>query len=577
MRGGLGWSLTKISTLRISINIEHQLIGSGRGQNPYQFRRLAMYITHVHIDGFKRLMHFDLTLNKKFNVIVGDNETGKTSVLEAINLVLTRQYDKRAIDYTIDPYLFNVASVAEYFAELRAGRNAIPPQILIEAYFNDDGDDPTLARLKGRNNTKNEDCPGLKLSIELDSNHVEELKEYARDQSNPAVLPVEFYKCHWRSFADNVIVNRNLPFRTKTIDTSLPRTYRGSNKYVAQLVDDVLTEGQRHELALAYRKLRHGFAQEPGVKTINKRLEEQGNSATNKKLTVQVDMSSRSQWESEITAHLDDLPFDCAGKGEQCRIQMRLAIADSDKSQVLLIEEPENHLSHSNLNMLLDDISLDCGGRQVIVTTHSAFVLNKLGIDNLRLIARNGHTTALTNMTPDTKDYFAKLPGYDTLRLVLSRRCILVEGPSDELIVQRAYKDKHNKLPLEDGVDVVSVGSLAFKRFLEIAVCLRLDVRVVTDNDGDVAALRSKYSQYMNATDPTIKICYDVDDTCPTLEPQLLKANSLARLNAVLETSYADNRSLLKFMEQNKTDCALKLFETQQQWDAPEYIKNAIA
>ena len=70
-----------------------------------------MHITHVYIDGFKRLMHFNLTLNEKFNVIVGDNETGKTSVLEAINLVLTRQYDKRAIDYTIDPYLFNAAPV----------------------------------------------------------------------------------------------------------------------------------------------------------------------------------------------------------------------------------------------------------------------------------------------------------------------------------------------------------------------------------------------------------------------------------------------------------------------------------
>ena len=75
-----------------------------------------MHITRVHIDGFKRLIDFDLTLNEKLNVIVGDNETGKTSVLEAINLVLTRQYDGRTIDYTIDPYLFNATQVAKYFA-----------------------------------------------------------------------------------------------------------------------------------------------------------------------------------------------------------------------------------------------------------------------------------------------------------------------------------------------------------------------------------------------------------------------------------------------------------------------------
>ena len=245
---------------------------------------------------------------------------------------------------------------------------------------------------------------------------------------------------------------------------------------------------------------------------------------------------------------------------------------------MLLIEEPENHLSHSNLNILMDDIGRDCGDRQVIVTTHSAFVLNKLGIDNLRFISHNGQTAVLTDITPDTKDYFMKLPGYDTLRLILSRRCILVEGPSDELIVQRAYKDMHDKLPLEDGVDVISVHGLAFKRFLEIAVLLSLDVCVVTDNDGDVAALESKYEGYMNGKCPTITILFDDDEGSPTLEPQLLKANSLAMLNTVLGTTHADEDALLEFMRAkgHKTDCALKMFETDEKWVAPKYIANAI-
>lgn len=269
-----------------------------------------MHITHIYIDGFKRLINFNLTLNEKLNVIVGDNETGKTSVLEAINLVLTRQYDGRTIDYVLDPYLFNAEKVTEYFTKLRNGKQASPPKILIEVYFNDDCDNPDMAKLKGQNNSKSKDCPGLKLSIELDVEYVESLKEYAKDNSNPVVLPVEFYKCHWRAFADaSPVVSRNLPFRAKMIDTSLPRIFRGPNKYVAQLVDDVLTEGQRCNLSLAYKKLRHKFANEPGVKTINDHLKEQSSPATEKKLTVQVDMSSRSKWDSAITAHLGDLPL----------------------------------------------------------------------------------------------------------------------------------------------------------------------------------------------------------------------------------------------------------------------------
>jgi predicted ATPase len=535
-----------------------------------------MYISRLYIEGFKRLARFDLALNERLTVIVGDNETGKSSVLEALALVLSRQYDGRTIDHALDPYLFNAAIVRGYFEQLRSGKTTTPPHIIIEAYFNDDGDDAALARLKGTNNTNSEDCPGLSLGIDVDSDYVEALKEYARDPSSPAVLPVEFYSVTWRAFSGEAVTLRNLPFRPAVIDTNLPRAYRGPNKYVVQVVNDVLTEEQRRELSLAYKKLRHEFTQQPGVTAINQHLATQGNPATKKNLTVQMDMSSRSAWDSAITAHLNDLPFDCAGKGEQCRIQMRLAIAGAGKARVLLIEEPENHLSHSHLNMLMDDIRHDCADRQVVVTTHSGFVLNKLGIDTLKLISRSGQATMLTGMTPDTNDYFMKLPGYDTLRLILSHRCILVEGPSDELIVQRAYKNKHGRLPLEDGVDVISVGALAFKRFLEIAALLKLDVRVVTDNDGDVAALKSKYEGYMSGEHSTIRMCYDDDERYPTLEPQLLKSNTVTALNAILGTTHADEEALLKCMARNKTDCALKMFETDETWTAPGYIANAV-
>lgn len=536
-----------------------------------------MHVKRVYIDGFKRLRNFDLPLNPALNVIVGDNETGKSSVLEAIGLVLTGLYDRRMIKYAIDPYLFHSPTVDEFFRKRRHHEHMSPPRILIEAYLDSATNDRELAWLKGTNNEKREDCPGLALTIEVEDEHAEALKDYAADESNPTVLPVEFYRVTWRSFNGTRVTARQLPFRARMIDASLPRVYRGPNKYLAQVVSDVLSEQQRRELSLAYKRLRHGFTHEPGVAAINEHLEKEARPVTSKKLTVQMDISSRSSWDSAITAHLDDLPYDLAGKGEQCRVQMRLAVAGDEKSRVLLIEEPENHLSHSNLNRLMDDIQHDCADRQVIVTTHSPFVLNKLGIDNLRLLSHTGRPTRLTELTPETKAYFMKLPGYDTLRLILAKRSILVEGPSDELIVQGVYRDKHDgRLPLEDGVDVIAVGSLAFNRFLAIAGPLRLHVRVVTDNDGDVAALKEKYADYLDGAHPTIRICYDDDEERRTLEPQLLKANSLEILNRILGKSYPTDGDLLDYMERHKTDCALKMFETAEPWSAPQYIADAI-
>jgi predicted ATP-dependent endonuclease of OLD family len=95
----------------------------------------------------------------------------------------------------------------------------------------------------------------------------------------------------------------------------------------------------------------------------------------------------------------------------------------------------------------------------VLVTTHSSFVLNKLGLDRLVLLTPET-TVRLTELPDETLEYFKKLSGYDTLRVVLAKRIILVEGPSDELIVQRAFSDKHGKLPLEADVDVIIVRAL---------------------------------------------------------------------------------------------------------------------
>ena len=211
--------------------------------------------------------------------------------------------------------------------------------------------------------------------------------------------------------------------------------------------------------------------------------------------------------------------------------------------------------------------------RQLLITTHSSFVLNKLGIDSVLLFKR-GVSATLRALKPDTQDYFMKLPGHDTLRLILAKRAILVEGPSDELIVQKAFLMKFGKLPLEVGVDVISVNSLAFKRFLEIAEILRVDVDVITDNDGNVSKLEKKYADYLKSD--KILISYDENEALASLEQQLLESNGRELLNTAFGTRYAGDDDLLKYMHDNKTECALRLFETNTAWNVPPYIATCI-
>src|SRR3546814_14097088 len=72
----------------------------------------------------------------------------------------------------------------------------------------------------------------------------------------------------------------------------------------------------------------------------------------------------------------------------------------------------------------------------------------------------NGIAAKLSALTPETVDYFKKLPGYDTLRIVLADKIVLVEGPSDEIVFERIFQDIYKKRPMECGIDVLSMRGL---------------------------------------------------------------------------------------------------------------------
>jgi predicted ATP-dependent endonuclease of OLD family len=176
------------------------------------------------------------------------------------------------------------------------------------------------------------------------------------------------------------------------------------------------------------------------------------------------------------------------------------------------------------------------------------------------------------DLPPDTVDYFKKLSGFDTLRLVLSKGAILVEGPSDELVVQRGYMDAKGRLPIDDGIDVISVG-MSHKRFLELAIRLKRRVWVVTDNDGKtVQEKETQFAEYL--LHECVSLHTGKDPSLKTLEPQIVEVNSVATLNEVLGKSYGSKEELRKAMHDDKTGAALAIFTSEKTIVMPEYIQN---
>lgn len=527
-----------------------------------------MYVSRVTIKNYRCLRKVDVQLNKGMNIIVGDNEAGKSTFLEAIHLALTGLLYGRPAAYELHPFMFNTSAVAEWLASLATSPKA-PPEVLIELYFDED---PFLAQWRGANNSLGLDCPGVSLGIKFNEDYKTDYQRYIAKPNEVLAIPIEYYKIEWLGFQGDHVSPRKRPLRSTIVDASIIRNNSLATRFISEIIQE-LPPADRVDLSLSYRQMRSRFLQDDRVKTVNEKLASKKIGMSDKKLSFSLDTTSRTNWELGILPHLDEIPMPLVGKGEQNSVKIKLAIDTAEPTNVILVEEPENHLSHGNLGRVLAAIQEAAKDRQVIVTSHSSFVINKLGVDAVLLLAKSSFLR-LSGLSPETRDYFMKLPGHDTLRLILANRCILVEGPSDELVVQKAYHCKHDKMPQNDGIDVISVRSLAFKRFLEIAKPLSIKVTVVTDNDGKPERLTAKYVEY--ADDANIKICFSNDASLTTLEPHMLKANGLQALNRIFGKQFASDDELMDFMKDDKTGWALLVLETTELVKFPAYIENAI-
>ena len=545
-----------------------------------------MNISKIHIENFKIFKgSFDLILNKGVNVLVGNNEAGKSTIIEAIHLALTGLYNGRYLKNELSQYIFNNQIIEEYISSLESANETKQlPQILIELYF----DGENLAAFEGDGSSQKSKSTGISLKIAFDEKYQSEYEELVKI-GGIKTLPIEYYDILWSSFArDENITTKTLPIKSALIDSASNKLQNGSDIYISRIVKDFLESDEIVKVSQAHRQMKDTFMEHKAILAINEKIKT-ASKISDKKVELSVELSSKNAWENSLITCIEDIPFHNIGKGEQCIIKTKLALGHkkAKEANIILFEEPENHLSHTKLNQLINDIAHYNSDKQMLISTHSSFIANKLGLDNLILL-NNKKTTRLNDLSNDTFNFFKKLSGYDTLRLILCKKAILVEGDSDELVVQKAYQVKKGKLPIENGVDVISVGT-SFLRFLEIAEKIQKQVAVVTDNDGNAEALKKKYENYLgnNAKD-FVKICFDeIVDTgnleingkkfnYNTLEPKIFKVNDRNKLNTILGTSYNTDDELHRHMKANKTECALRFFDTKEDFTFPQYILDAI-
>lgn len=526
-------------------------------------------IKKIHIRNYRTIKELVWHPKEGMNIIIGNNEAGKSTLLEAMLLAINGRTNGRWMGDDLNPYWFNLDSVDEFFKQVDEDRGFTPPSILIEIYFEKE-DNPQ--KLRGKINSFHEDCPGIKLSIEPDPEYREQFIQYLSND-HPPILPTEYYQIDWRGFNDEQLKRRPFELRTSVIDGRTVKSSRGVDYQTRQMLTDYVDKEESASISVAYRHARYNLTGTI-LDKINKRIKEETEGIGDYEFELQMDQSSSTGWETSVIPQINQVPFSMAGQGQQVLMKLALALKkSSDSSHFVFIEEPENHLSHTSLTAavkLIKELSYE---RQTFITTHSSYVLNRLGLDSLTLLS-NGKNVDFNALKDDTINYFKKQSGYDTLRLVLARKLVIVEGPSDEMLFNRAYFDLKGRYPVDDEIDVITQGTRN-RRALELCHILDRSVAVLRDNDGkEPGYWKNKAIDFLLANKREMFI--GLPENGVTLEPQVVNANNknIDKLKDIVKCP--KNIDLKEFMTKDKTETALLIAESNDFINYPKYILDAI-
>ena len=512
-------------------------------------------IKKIKLINFKRFRNYVIEPNDRINILVGDNEAGKSSVLEAIDLVAsgnTRRVETLGIDS-----LINIDAVNEFKTGERTFDNL--PHTQIELYLSGQFDHT----MNGKNNTDGIKADGIRLVCAPSSDYRTEISEILF--SHPDYFPYDYYSVRFSTFADDVYPGYKRKLRCAMIDSSNMSSEYATNDFVRRMYLQY-TEVDVKERAIHksnYRVMRNDFRSN-SLKGLNARV------PTDKNYTFGLKGGNSMKLENDLMIFENEIGIDSKGTGKQIFVKTDFALERSgDNVDVILIEEPENHLSHVNLRKLIQRVA-DTQNGQLFITTHNSLISTRLELKNLLVMHENGgyRPTMLKDLNDDTAKYFMKAPPASIVEFALAKKVILVEGPSEYMLLDKFYETVTGHTPEADDVHIIDVRGLSFKRYLEIAEKTESKVAVLTDNDQNYK--KNCVDKYINySTDHNINIFYHSDNEQYTFEIILYFQNS-----SLCDSLFGNDG--LEYMLKNKTEAAYTLLTQDMTINVPDYIRRAI-
>lgn len=526
-------------------------------------------ITHVKIRNYRNLRDIDIGLAETV-AIIGENNSGKSNFLKAITLPFLTD-DNTHISKKLSWIDINNETKKCYYKKIILNQNKIRndeitveqfaeflPTVSVEVNIQASGAEEYYVKDMSYAIEDGEIQYGIKYEfapkncadifrVVKEVVSQTEINDANLKEVKMNLLPVEYYNYSIKvSDGSNVSYDTLKMFKYEALeaerdDFSKTKNQLGS-KFLVDLLKDRLSDQDKLKIEKEYS---HFFEALKEISDINDIINWQETSELKgaKKffshINILPNMPPMQSILSSVRLGYSEEELSMQGLGHRNLVLLFVLInsllgKETDIAlNVLTIEEPEAHLCINNTRLMVSFLKAFTDKNktvQLFYSTHSTEFINKMNLKNV-VVLHNGKAYSFADELEDEDfAYLAKNPNLNLFKLFFSKKCILFEGISEELLI-RSYID--SKETLSD-IEVLSFHK-GFKKIMNIW-------KKVNEGSGNKLGIIRDYDNQSNAKKQHDKynddkeICVRTTEYY-TLEPEIVNTGDNYK---ILKNKYGD-------------------------------------